>query len=447
MNILIVGLGEVGSHLAKVLSSEGHSVTVIDSNLRNLERETEGLDVRHIKGDGSWPSVLDQADADVVDLLLAVSSDDRVNMLTCLFGKRMGAKSVVLRVKDTTPFEGFRTFFRKNLMFDLLLSLEDLAAFEITKTIRENQAVEVENFVDGKVQMRRLRLKEDSSLLSAPVKDIKIPDGVLITAIDRDHEIVIPGGEDVLQADDEIIVVGEPHSIEAFEKLLGTQARTLRKVVISGGTGIAEQVCRALEGLRVDTRIIVEDRERAEDLSAKLAHTLVIHGQGEDLDLLREEHVGDADAFLAITDDDENNLMSCQLARSLGVARTVALVHRPDYVSIYETLGIDVAISPRLLCASRILSFVRSGSVSTIATIEDGKAEVLELEVRPGSKIVGKTLAQIRFPRGCVVGAIARETGEVVIPQGTTVIEALDNLVLFILTEVVDKVVKLVRKS
>ena len=139
--------------------------------------------------------------------------------------------------------------------------------------------------------------------------------------------------------------------------------------------------------------------------------------------------------------------MSCQLARSLGVARTVALVHRPDYVSIYETLGIDVAISPRLLCASRILSFVRSGSVSTIATIEDGKAEVLELEVRPGSKIVGKTLAQIRFPRGCVVGAIARETGEVVIPQGTTVIEALDNLVLFILTEVVDKVVKLVRKS
>ena len=442
MNILIVGLGQVGSHLAKVLSPD-HSVTVVDQDGHRLRRVADALDVQSVQGDGARPDVLDRADAASADLLLAVANDDDVNMLTCLFGKRMGAKTTVLRVKDLSPFSGFRTFLRKNLQYDLVLSLEDLAAEEIVKVVRQNQAIGVESFADGKIQMLRLRLSEDSKLLGTPLKSLKIPADVLITAIDRNREVIIPGGDDELRAGDEVFVLGAPKAVSTLEKKTGMRSTHLRKVVMFGGSRVTQHVCQALKRFHVDTRVIVEDREQARTLSAELDGTLILHGEGTDLALLREERVGEADAFLGLSDDDERNLMSCQLAKRLGAARTVALVQKPDYVDIYHQLGIDVAVSPRLLCTNRILSFVRSGSVSTIATIEEGKAEVLELEVQAGSKLIGKALKDAGFPRGCVVGAIAREGGEIVIPRGTDEIRSLDNLVCFVLNHVVDDVVRL----
>ena len=443
MNILIVGLGEVGTHLTKVLTSEGQAVTVLDSDFRRLRRVADSFDVKAVHGDGSRPDVLDKADADASDLLLAVSNNDNVNMLTCLFGKRMGAKKTVLRLKDMAPFRRARTFFRKNLGYDLLLSLEDLAAEEIVKTLRQNQAVGVENFAEGKIQMRRLRLAEDSVLLEVPVKDLKIPGDVLITAVHRDQDVIIPGGDDVLHSGDEVFVLGTQKAITSFEKKTGVPATYLKNVVMTGASGIVTQVGQAMRRLHVSTRVIVDDREKAEQLSESLEEAVVLHADATDMGFLQEEHVGDADAFLGISEIDERNLMSCQLARSMGVKRTVALVQKPDYVSLYQQLGIDVAVSPRLLCANRILSFVRSRSVSTIATIEEGKAEVLELEVPAGSKLVGRTLKDAGFPRGCVVGAIAREDGEIIIPRGEDEIRALDNLVLFVLNEVIDRVLTL----
>ncbi len=445
MRILIVGLGAVGSHLAKVLSAdEGHRVTVVDADAHRLRRVSEALDVKAVHGDGSRPDVLDKAGADAANLLLAVSNDDNVNMLTCLFGKRMGAKRTVLRIKDIAPFAGFKTFFRKNLQFDVVLSLEDIAAEEIVKSLLENQAVAVENFAEGKIQLRRLKLGEDSTLLDVPVRDLKMPGNVLITAIDRNHEVVVPGGADILLAGDEVLVLGEPKGIAAFEKKAGVRAKILKSIVIHGASGVAEHVCRALQRMGVQIRVIVEDREDAEELSTRLHDVTVLHGEGTDLRLLQEERVGDADAFLSVANDDEINLMSCQLARSLGVERTVALVQKPDYVTLYERLGVDVAISPRLLCANRILGLVRGGSVSTIATIEEGKAEVFEIEVKPGTPLVGKTLANAGFPRGSVVGAIARESGEILVPRGDAEIQAWDNLVIFALKDVVETVVELV---
>lgn len=442
-NIVVVGLGEVGFHLAKVLVSEGHHVAVIDSDPDKLRGTSDSIDVQAVRGDGSRPDVLDKADVHSADLLLAVSNSDKVNMLTCLFGKRMGAKTTVLRLKDTAPLRGHPMFFRKNLMYDLLLSLEDLAAEEIVKTIRQNQAVGVETFAEGKIQMRRLRMREDSSMLGVPLKDMKVPHGVLLAAIDRDHEVIIPGGDDTVAQDDYVFVVGEPKALGTFEKKLGTRANYLRDVVMYGSSGIVRQVFNALKRLHVNTRIIIESRSEAEELSEQLTGATVLHGAGTDLSMLQEEHVGDADAFLGLHDEDEKNLMSCQLAKNLGVGRTVALVHKPDYASIYEQLGVDVSVSPRLICADRILSFIRAESVSTIASIEEGKAVVVELEVKAGSKLVGRTLAKAGFPRGSVVAAIYREDGDVIIPRGETEIHALDNLVIFALHRVVDSVMSL----
>ena len=372
-----------------------------------------------------------------------MSNDDKVNMLTCLFGKRLGAKKTVLRLKDTTAFRRSKTFFRKNLLYDLLLSLDDLAAEEIVKNVRLNRAIGVDNFAEGKVQMRRFKLDEDSNFVGVAVKDLKIPAGVLITAIDRDHEVIVPGGSDVLAVGDEVFVLGEPKAMAAFERKTGSKQHYLKSVVIYGNSGVAVQVCQAMQRHHVNARVIVDDREEAERLSEILQGVVVLHAEATDLNFLQEEHVGEANAFLGISDKDERNLMSCQLARNLGIGRTVALVQKPDYVSLYQQLGIDVAVSPRLLCANRILAFVRSRSISTIATIEEGKAEVLEIQIQPGSKLIGKKLRDAGLPRGCVVGAITREEGEVLIPTGEDEIHAQDQMVLFVLAKVVDEVMNL----
>lgn len=444
MNILIVGLGEVGSYLAKVLSTEGHSITVVDPNLQRMRRVADLLDVQAVSGDGSRPDVLDKAEAHAADLILAVSSDDKVNMLTCLFGKRMGAKKTVLRLRDTSAVRRSKTFFRKNLQHDLLLSLDDLAAEEIVKTVMQSKALGVENFAEGRVQMRRFRIPESGQYTGKLVKDLKIPSGMLITAIDRDHEVIVPGGSDELRADDEIFVLGEPKAIATFEKKIGDRQVVARNVVVFGGARISRQVCQALQREHVNVKVIVEDRGDAEKMSEALTGVVVLHGSATDINVLQEEHVGESDAFLGISDEDERNLMSCQLARNLGTKRTIALVHKPDYVSLYQHLGIDVAVSPRLLCANRILAFVRSRSISTIATIEEGKAEVLEIEVQAGSKVAGKKVKDAGFPRGCVVAAITREDGSVVIPRGDDELVAGEQTVLFVLDKVVDEVLGLV---
>ncbi|MCA8953696.1 MAG: Trk system potassium transporter TrkA [Planctomycetes bacterium] len=444
MNILIVGLGEVGSYLAKVLSTEGHSITVVDPDLQRMRQVAELLDVQAVSGDGARPDVLDKAEAHAADLLLAVSSDDKVNMLTCLFGKRMGAKKTVLRLRDTSAVLRSKTFFRKNLHHDLLLSLDDLAAEEIVKNVLQSTALGVDNFAEGRIQMRRFRMPEACPYTGKLLKDLKIPSGMLITAIDRDHEVIVPGGSDELLAGDEIFALGEPKAISTFErKIGGARSTTARSVVVFGGARISQQVCRALQAEGVDVKVVVEDRKDAERMSEALDNVVVLHGSATDINLLQEEHVGECDAFLGISDQDERNLMSCQLARTLGTRRTVALVHKPDYVSLYHRLGIDVAVSPRLLCANRILAFVRSRSISTIATIEEGKAEVIEIEVQAGSKVAGRKVKDAGFPRGCVVAAITREDGSVVIPGGDDELVAGEQAVLFVLEKVVDEVLGL----
>jgi trk system potassium uptake protein TrkA len=447
MNILIVGLGEVGLYLAKVLSTEGHTITVIDADQARIRRVADLLDVQAVIGDGSRPDVLDRAETHQADLLLAVSNDDKVNMLTCLFGKRMGAKKTVLRLRDTSAFRQSRTFYHKNLQHDLLLSLNDLAAEEIIKAVRQSQALGAETFAEGRVQMRRFRLVAESPFVGEQVKDLKLPAGVLITAIVRNHDVLVPGGGDELLVDDEVFVLGEPRAIAAFEKKLGRKRPAARSVVIFGGTGVAQQVAQALQREQVSVRLISEDRAEAERLSSVLKGVVVLHADATDINILQEEHVGDADVFLGISDEDERNLMSCQLTRTMGVKSTVAMVQKPDYVSLYQRLGVDVAVSPRLLCANRILAFVRSRSISTIATIEEGKAEVIELEVPGGSRLIGKKLKDAALPRGAVVAAITRSDGEVVIPRGEDEFAPGDRMVVFVLQSVISEVLDLVGAS
>jgi len=438
MNIVIVGAGEVGHHLADILSREEHSVSVIDPDPAKARRMTESLDVQALVGDGTRADVLTQAGASKADLVVAVSDEDRVNMLACLLSKRLGAKRVILRLKDTSRLEGYRYFYKQALGFDVVLSTAELAAEEILATVRERHALEVETFADGRVQLRRLRLREESELTAEPIAGLRLPAGVLVVAVSRKDKFFVPSGEDQMAVNDQIYLIGEARDCDAFERMAGEKSSWKRSVVIMGAGGIGRQIARSLRGTAgVSILMIERDAARARMAAAESPEdVLVLDGDATDLDLLLEERIGDANVFIATTGDDEDNMVACQLARSLGVERTVALVNKASYRQIYDLLGIDQAISPRILCANSILRFVRSGSPAAIAVIGDGKAEVLELTARFSES---KRIKNLGLPRGAVVGARVR--GDVVkIPTGETNIEPGDQVIVFTLPENLEQV-------
>ena len=436
MDIVIVGAGEVGYHLADILSREEHRVSVLDSDPEKARRIMESLDVQVIVGDGTRVELLTQAGASKADLLVAVTEDDRANMLACLIAKNLGAKRGILRLRDITRVEGYRYFYKQALGFDVVLSTDELAAEEIVGTVRQHRALEVESFADGRVQLRRLRIREEGELTSDSLAGLKLPKGLLIVAVARKEQFFVPSGADRLAVDDQVYLIGRGPDLDQFELLAGAPKIGRRSVVIMGGGGVGVQIARKLDEMPgISVRLIERSAARAKEVASEFSSSvMVLVGDSTDLDLLMEERIGEANVFIATTTDDERNMVACQLARSLGVERTVAMVNKSSYRQIYDLLGVDRAISPRVLCANNILRFVRSKSVSSIAVIADGRAEVLELEVHHRDGKTERKLKNLGLPRGTVMGAIVR-AGEVVIPNGDTIVKNGDHVILFTLPD------------
>lgn len=446
MEIAVIGAGEVGYHLADILSRDDNRVSVIDADPTKARRIMEALDVQVIVGDGTRPEVLAKASVSRADLVVAVTDDDHVNMLACVIAKQLGAKRVILRLRDTGMLAGYRYLYKAAIGFDVVLSTAELAAEEILNTVREHHALEVETFAEGRVQLRRFRLPEESPLLGVPIERLDLPPSLLLVALARGDQFDVPDGAQELQRDDQIYVLGKSEGLDAFERRAGAPVLGRRSVVILGAGGIGREIVRRLRDVPgLSVRVIERDPGRARALAAEHSHdALVLEGDATDIDLLYEENIGEANVFVATSDNDELNMVACQLARSLGVDRTVALVNKPSYRQIYDLLGIDQAISPRILCANRILRFVRSGSVYSIAVLGEGRAEVLELEVPGGVRKKGRKLKDWGMPRGAVVGALVRGA-QVIVPNGDTPLEGGDHAVVFTLPENVDRVLDLFR--
>jgi trk system potassium uptake protein TrkA len=435
MDIVVIGAGEVGSHLADILSREGHRVSVVDSRPEKGARLMESMDVQAITGDGSAADTLNSAGASRADLAVAVTNDDKVNMLACLVAKHLGARRVILRLRETKRISGYRYFYKRSLGFDVVLSTEELAAEEIAATVREQHALEVESFADGRVQLRRLRIRQESELTSETLAELRLPGGLLVAAVMRKSAFFVPTGETQLAVDDQIYVIGRAPDLDEFELLSGARKLGRRSIVIMGGGGVGREIARKLDGLPgMSIRVLERDPEIARGIASEFNEVMVLVGDGSDLDLLLEERIGEANVFIATTKDDENNMVACQLARSLGVERTVAVINKASYRKIYDLLGVDQAISPRVLCANRILRFVRSSSVSSIAVIADGRGEVLELEVKHKRGKGARKVKNLGLPRGTVIGAVVRGS-EVLIPSGDTMVEDGDHVILFTLPE------------
>lgn len=436
MDMVIIGAGEVGYHLADILSREEHRVSVVDDDAEQVRRVQETLDVQAIVGDGTRVELLTAAGVSKADLVVAVTNDDRVNMLACAVAKGLGARRAILRLRDVSRIEGYRYFYKQTLGFDVVLSTEELAAEEILATVRQHRALEAESFADGRVQLRRLRIREEGELTSDDLAGLKLPTGLLIVAVSRKERFFVPSGEDRLNVDDQIYLIGRGPDLDQFELLAGAPKLGRRSVVIMGGGGIGFQIAKKLDAVPgVSVRVIERDARRAREIANQFSDSvMVLVGDATDLDLLMEERVGQANIFVATTDDDEKNMVACQLSRSLGVERTVAMVNKSSYRQIYDLLGVDRAISPRVLCANHILRFVRSKSVSSIAVIGDGRGEVLELTVvHPDGKNERK-VKSMALPRGTVLGAVVRGE-DVFIPNGDSVIKNGDQVIVFTLPE------------
>jgi trk system potassium uptake protein TrkA len=430
MHVVVVGAGEVGYHLARLLSGKDHDVVVVDTNRERLTRIEEQIDVTTLMGDGSHLDVLQRAEVEACDLVLAVSNRDEVNLVTSRLAKGLGASRSVVRTSDLEAIVSRRGFYASLFDVDFILSTQLLTTSRIVEIVRQHHNQVIEEFLGGQVQLRRVMVAGTSPAAGRIVSDLGLPAQSLVVALFRDEEVAVPRGDTAIRAGDQLLVAASSSRMPEVEQRFSQTPEDMGTVVVAGGGATAVAVCRALLNYPVRLKVIDRDKSRCQELAQILPQAIILLGSATETALLKEEHVDQADRFLALTGDDETNVVASLLARDLGVPRVVTLVHRPDMLALCQRMGLGATLSPRLIAAERIIEYIDSGFNSNIATLADGKAEVFERVVRPGSQVAGRTLAEVELPQGALVVSVQRGD-EIWVPHGGDVIEAGDLLVLF----------------
>ncbi len=431
MNIVIVGMGEVGRYVSRVLVAEGHNVVIIDNDPNALAAAEETLDAMVLQGHGGNVRTLRQAGIQNCDLFIAVTDSCEVNMLSAIRAKEMGAGATIARVSDQKYFEDDRGIITDMMGIDLVINPKSLVALEMHKIVRSSNAVAVEDFADNRIEMIQLPVDAGTFAVDRQLKDLKLPANTLIAAMIRDEEIIVPSGTDIIRPGDEILVVGRADQIPRVEKLFDRERRRFtRRVMIVGGSQVGATLAAALAQDGIEVVLIEKRRERAEELSRQLKNVVIINGDGTNIDLLHEERVDTVAAFVAVSGEDEVNVMTSLLAKDLGAKRVIAVVHKPDYSTVCEHLGLDATISPRLEIAKQVLKHVRAGEVIGIMPVLEGKGEFLEFVAPPDARIVGKPIKDVDFPRGANICAVV-DAQRAYVPRGDDVIGSGDRVVVF----------------
>ena len=444
MRVIIVGAGEVGLQLARFLSAEDIDVIVIDKSKEKLKRLSEELDVALIEGEGGSPSVLKDAGAYDADILLAVTDMDEANMVSCLVAKVMfQVPRNVARIRNLE-------YFSNEVLLDSLginpaISPEIEAAKAVIRLIEVPFAADVEDFEDGKVKVVGFRIPSDSKLLGKVFKNLNLTKPkILIGAIKRGSKVIIPSGNDTLKKNDIIYLPVKRESIDEVCSSIGGITISVKKVMILGGGRIGFYVAKTMEERGISVKIIDKDIERCKFLLKSLKKSVILHGDGSDQKLLEEENIHDMDVFAAISNNEELNIMASLIAKSQGAKKVVTIVNRTDYLPLAINLGIEGVLSPRLITAGTLLKYVRRGNIVSLTTIAEGKAEIMEAEVKDGSILIGKTLREVELPKKTLIGAIMRDDN-VIIPSGNDEIMNGDRLIIFTLQESIKQVEKLLQ--
>ncbi|MFB6089612.1 MAG: Trk system potassium transporter TrkA [Halobellus sp.] len=444
VRVVIVGAGQVGSSIAADLAGT-HEVVVVDRDADRVEELNYSLDVLGVTGDGTSMGTLEEAGIEEADMVIASTDDDETNIVVCSTATAISDAFTIARVKNT---EYLRTWEGSERAFgvDFMVCTNLLAAESIVRMIGLPAARDVDPFAGGKVQMAEFEVDDDSPIADQTVAEADRFDSLTFVAILRNGCVEIARGETVIKPGDRAIVIGSPESVQEFSRSVDPEESTgnAEEVVIVGGSEIGYHVARLLESRGFSPQLIEQDAERARELAERLPKTVVMESDATDIEFLEREHVGEADIVVSALDADEKNLLVSLLARRMGVERTVAIIDAEEYVDLFETVGVDVGVSPRSVVAEEITRFTREGEAENVALIESDKAEVLEVEVDDESLLAGRPIREsVRdLPESVVIGAITRDR-EFITPRGDTVVEVGDHVVVFAGIDVVDEVAPL----
>ncbi|MDA3904356.1 MAG: Trk system potassium transporter TrkA [Desulfuromusa sp.] len=445
MKILVVGSGQVGYFLCDRLSREGHEVTLVDRDEVVVERAQDRLNVLGVVGNGASAEILEQAGIKDVDIFIAVTNMDEVNILACLLAREYQVKILVARTKNIEYTSRKAVLSKEKLGIDLLINPEDAVAEELSKLACNSKAFDVAEFADGQILFQGYRIEAESPLCDLTLAELGELRGMyrfLVVAISRGKTTIIPHGDDTIQAGDRIYIFAPQQELPALNYLLQSERldkKRTRRVFILGGSRIGLQVAQNMEKLHFQTKLIEKDEARCYRLAELLDKAVVINAEGLDVQTLVDEGLTDADVFIAVTENDQTNILTCLLAKQHKVRRTLALVSQPELIGLASDLGIDACISPRLAAAGAILKFVRRGDIISLTAVEGSNSEVLELEIGKDSGLLATPLSELHFPRGAIIGAIVRGNNYE-IPTGESMLEAGDRVVVFTLPEGLQKV-------
>ncbi len=445
MRILIVGAGDVGFQLGRRLSRDQHDITIIDADPVKVRRAAEQLDGLAIEGSGDSYRVLRQAGVTEADVVAAVTDNDDANLMACRLAKASGVDVTIARVRNAEFSEPGFVLTPAQLGADHIIHPEREAANAIIRLLQESSATHVVDLENGRIEMIGLILETDSPLVNVPLAELgrrhNYPP-VQIVAVDRNHETIIPKGEDRLQAGDHMFAICAPEYARELFGLAGKRKKPrMDNIMIIGGGMIARFVAEELAG-KAYIKIIEHDLGRAERLADGLPQALVIHGDGTDIELLQAEDLENMDSFVAVTGDDENNIIATLLAKQYDVLRPIALVNRVAYLPILPTIGLNAVISKQMLTVNAVQQFIQHRQVAAIAGVPGVEGQMIEYIARQGSRITQRPLRDVKFPRAAVVGAVLRN-GELIIPGGTTLIQPGDRTVVFALPEAMNELDRL----
>lgn len=446
MNIIIAGDGEVGMHLAEALERSDHNITIVDPHKELLKMVEYHSDLMTITGESTSIKVLQQANVKKADLVIAVLHDEQINLLTGILAKKLGAKKVVVRINtnENLSKEALRIY--QDLGIDGIVSPEDIAAQEIINLLKQNVATEAHDFAGGKLELLMIKLEPNAIAINKTLEEVTEKYKHLdfrALAISRRQNTFIPRPDDIFREGDLVYVITRPHAIKELMQLSGKVKYNIHNVMIAGGGRVGKLTAKRLEK-DMNIKIIEINKERCLELTNILSDTMMVNADARNVDLLEEEGIKDMDAFIAVTENTETNILTCLQAKAFGVKRTIALVENIDYIDISQNIGIDTIINKKLIAASYMVRYTLGGNVTALKCLSSIDADLVEFIVRDGAAVTEKPINKLDMPEGAVIGGIIRGEDSF-IAVGNFQIKAEDRVIVLVLPKTIQEVEKLFR--
>ncbi|MBN1688704.1 MAG: Trk system potassium transporter TrkA [Candidatus Omnitrophica bacterium] len=427
MKVVITGVGETGFYLAQILLKEGHDLILIEKDEKAFHLAQERLDAQIILGDAANALILEPLVDESTDLMVALTNNDSANIISTLIARKFGAKRAIVRVSDSD-----------NLIHPLLtddpsvsvLNAEIAVTKDLVRLIANPSADEIEYFANGKAQMIKLHVEDTAAILGKKLKDIKVPHSWLIVAAIRDGSFQILSGDSTIQKGDHVLVVGDPKNTKEIEELLGLKPVKVRRVIIIGFNAVSKQLAMTLTKQNIEVRLIEENQELAEKASGELDGVLVFHGDGTSEEILEQAGIDQTDYLLALTQDNETNVLISLLGKEEKVPRVIAMIQKHQYKPIVEKVGVDSVVHPRSAMVEEIIRLCHRKELSGIYILEGGKGTVMEFEIKKKTKAVDVPLSKLKLPKQTLIGGIVRND-ELIVPRGNDKIKIGDRIVVF----------------